>query len=453
MSEIGFKQRLKDLTRLRFNLLPTGKRFGIGRYECYKWLMESQYWSADQLREFQWQRLTQLLQHAYDNTEFYRERFQAVGAEPGDIKCFEDFRKLPYLTKEDVRQNLDKLKCRNLDQHRPFDIRTGGSSGAPLRMFKSHETEHMRKGCQWRSFAWGGVDFRDMHITIANTFSFEGIDYPWWVDHRTRTILVKTIRMDEELFQRYLGLHRRYRPTYFFGSVGFLRVLGKYVEEHGISDIESKAVFVVGETVTPEDRRNVKKWFGCDLYDYYGLRENAASASECEHFNMHINSEFTLVEFEHGGKPTASGEPGDIIGTNLFNFATPVIRYFTEDLGSSRDAECPCGRKLPLMRMKGGRTRDYLSSRRGKFFITWHLIQIIDESMAVEALQLHQLDINNVKVRIVKKADFTKADEKKIVETLCKITQGELKFTVEYVDEIPRTKLGKFLFVKSDIRS
>ncbi len=452
MTDLSLKQRIKDLAGLRFNLLTTAGRFGQQPYRCYNWLLQTQRWSSERLREHQWERLTALLKHVYENTEFYRERFKALGATPADFKSFADLRQLPYLTKEDVRQNLDKLKCTGFDKLRPFQIRTGGSSGAPIKLFKSRECEHMRKAAQWRSFAWGGVDFRAMHITIDNTFSFAGIDYPWWVDHRRRTILVKTFRMDDEMFERYLELHRRYQPQYYFGSISFYRLLGEYLEEHGVTDIRPQAIFLVGETVSPEDRVKLRQWFGCDPYDFYGLRENAASAAECEKFNMHINAEYTYVEFESGGRPAQPGQLADIIGTNLYNYATPVIRYKTEDMGSWHDLKCSCGRAHPVMKIEGGRSRDYLTTRNGKVFVTWHMIQLIDENIGVRALQLHQVDIDNVTLRLVRREGFTEADERTILETLKKITRGELQFNIEYVEQIPRTELGKFLFVKSDLR-
>lgn len=452
MSDVTLKQRIKDILGLRYNLLPSGQRFGRKRYEFYKWLLTTQHWSSDRIREFQWNRLIALLKHAYDNTEFYRERFKSIGAEPGDFRDFSDFRKFPCLTKEDVRQNLEKLKCREFDRHRPFQIRTGGSSGAPVRLFKSRDAEYMRKANVWRSIAWGGVDFREMHISIDNTFSFDGVEYPWWVDHRTRTILIKTFRMDEELLERYIVLHRRYQPTYYFGSVSFYRLLGMYMETHGIDDIRPRAIFLVGETIMPRDRDNIRKWFGCDLYDFYGLRENAVSAAECEKFNLHINAEYTYAEFEQNGEAAAPGQLAEIVGTNLYNYATPVIRYQTEDMGCWVDSECSCGRKHPLMRIEGGRSRDYLTTPTGKVFVTWHMIHLIDEKIGIKALQLYQPDIRNVKVRIVKRDSFTDEDERKIVDTLKKITQNELTFTVEYVESIPRTELGKFLFVKSELQ-
>jgi len=223
------------------------------------------------------------------------------------------------------------------------------------------------------------------------------------------------------------------------------------MEAQKIKSINHKALFVIGETVTPQDRENAREWFGCDLHDCYGLRENVASASECEHFNMHINSEFTYVEFERDGRPAEAGELADIVGTNHYNYATPVIRYLTEDKGRQIESKCPCGRELPLMRIEGGRSRDYITTKKGQVFVTWHIVELIDEKMGVKALQLYQPDIDNVIVRIAKRDDFGEAAEAKILEVLRKITQNEVHFKVEYLPEIERTELGKYIFVKSDV--
>jgi phenylacetate-CoA ligase len=430
--------------------LSDERRWGSGQIDCYRFLLESQRWSADQLLAYQWQQLAQLLDHAYHNTEFYRRRFDDLGAKPGDIRNFEDFRRLPVLTKDEVRAYTEELKSRKFEQLSPVETRTGGSTGAPLFLYKSSRAEHMRVAVSWRSRQWAGVDYRALKVLIEIHHAAMKQQPGWYLDSRSNSLLLWAGRLDDSRLDRYVKLCRRFKPQMLIGSIGFMRVFGRFLETTNEKRIRPRAVFVVGETVAPADRENVRRQFGCELFDAYGMRENAVSASECKHHRLHINSEFTCVEFEPANDDSLSRRAA-IIGTNLHNLAFPLIRYRTEDMGYAHETECPCGMAHPVMVIEGGRTRDFLRTREGHVFVSWHLAQFIDKRMGVRTMQLHQRDIDHVTVRIVRGPEFTANDEAQLLSSLNQLAGDLLQFRAEYVDEIPRTALGKHLFVKSDL--
>ncbi len=440
---------LKRLSALRFVGVSPASRWGAAQLKKYQFLLESQWWSKDQLQSYQWQLLHNLLNHAYNNTDFYRKRFDSLGAHPRDIKSLDDFRKLPYVTKDDVRNSLTAMQARNCEQFQPVEIRTGGSTGAPLHMFKSRNAEHMRVAVSWRTLKFGGIDFDTRKVLINHS------DAPahrqWHVDFLRQLLLFYSAQTTDRTMSTLLQLSRKFKAESMIASIGFVRVLGEFAERENIRLRHLKAIFVIGEAVSQQERLMVEQRFGCRLYDAYGMRENAVSASECEYGGMHINSEFTLMEFENSGTAAPAGQSARIIGTNLHNFAVPLIRYNTEDLGQHREDGCPCGRGLPLMKIEGGRSRDFIKTKSGYVFVTWHLAQLIDKNMGVAKMQLHQTDISRVIVRIVKRDSFTESDESAIVARLRDLTRGEVELQVQYVADIPRTRLGKFRFVKSDL--
>lgn len=430
--------------------LSDERRWGSGQIDCFRFLLDSQRWSADQLLVYQWQQISLLLDHAYHNTEFYRRRFDDLGAKPGDIRNFEDFRRLPVLTKDEVRAYTEELKSRQFEQLGPVETRTGGSTGAPLFLYKSSRAEHMRVAVSWRSRQWAGVDYRARKVLIEIHHAAMKQQPGWYLDSRSNSLLLWAGRLDEYRLERYVSLCRRFKPQMLIGSIGFMRVFGRFLESCNEKTIRPRAVFVVGETVAPIDRENVRRQFGCELFDAYGMRENAVSASECEHHRLHINSEFTYVEFEPANDDSHSRRSA-IIGTNLHNLAFPLIRYHTEDMGYAATGTCACGKAHPVMVIEGGRTRDFLCTREGHVFVSWHLAQFIDKRMGVRKMQLHQHDLDHVTVRIVRGPEFTPGDETQLLSSLNQLAGDLLQFRIEYVDEIPRTSLGKHLFVKSDL--
>ncbi len=446
----GLIYALRSVTGWPQRLRSDERRWGSGQIDCYRFLLESQRWSSDQLLAYQWQQLAHLLDHAYHNTEFYRRRFDDLGAKPGDIRNFDDFRRLPVLTKDEVRAFTEELKSRQFEQLSPVESRTGGSTGAPLFLYKSSRAEHMRVAVSWRSREWAGVDYRARKVLIEIHHAAMKQQPGWYLDSRSNSLLLWAGRLDEDRLERYLRLCRWFKPQMLIGSIGFMRVFGRFLESKSEKAIRPGAIFVVGETVAPSDRENIKRQFGCELFDAYGMRENAVSASECAQHRLHINSEFTYVEFEDLERD-AGGERCAIIGTNLHNLAFPLIRYRTEDVGHAQGTACACGKAHPVMSIEGGRTRDFLRTREGHVFVSWHLAQFIDKRMGVRKMQLHQHDFDHVTVRIVRGPEFTPNDEAQLLASLNQLAGDLLRFRVEYVDEIPRTPLGKHLFVKSDL--
>jgi phenylacetate-CoA ligase len=98
----------------------------------YKFLKQSQYWSIEQLREYQLEKLHELINHSYENVPYYRRVFDERGLKPSDIRNFKDLEKLPFLTKEIIRENLEDLKAKNYPRSKFEYVTTGGSTGVPL---------------------------------------------------------------------------------------------------------------------------------------------------------------------------------------------------------------------------------------------------------------------------------------------------------------------------------
>lgn len=445
------KALVKNIANLRFRVLPESMIHGAGVVNNYRFLLESQYWSADQLAAYQLRTLRALIVHAYDNSPFYKQRFQQIGLEPGDIRSFDDFRKIPYLTKDDIRNSLDRLKVRDFEKYNPILTRTGGTTGAPITIYRSENTADMRLAVEWRNYRWGGQDYRQRKMSLFPGTSRDIGKEPFFEDPKHRSMTVKTFQADAERMELFRNLYHQYRPSFLMGIVEFYRVLGKYLERRNKLDVKAKALFVQGESVTEEDRRNFERWFGVKIYDFYGMRENVVSATECEENTMHINQEFVYQEFETNGSPAKPGELAHIIGTSMLNYAVPLIRYYTGDMGSLEMATCPCGRQHQTMKIIGGRTRDFISTRSRLIYICHHTTYLLNLSNGIDEIQFYQPDLNNIEIRIVRNDQYQHADAHRLRDAVAKLTNGELNISTKFVPSIPRTRVGKYRFVISEI--
>lgn len=109
--------------------------YGLEFADFYRFLMKSQWWPKEKLEEFQNQRLRKIIEHAYDNVPYYRKIFDVRGLRPKDIQCKEDLRKLPILTKEDLRKNFNELMAKDFEKFKPILSHTSGSTGIPMKYY------------------------------------------------------------------------------------------------------------------------------------------------------------------------------------------------------------------------------------------------------------------------------------------------------------------------------
>ncbi|MCJ7508484.1 MAG: hypothetical protein MUO85_07105 [candidate division Zixibacteria bacterium] len=448
----GIVNQLRRLAWLRYNLIPLPYWYGKEFRKNRAFLEKSQWWSPERIKEYQWGKLKNLLEHAYKNVPFYQERFKKMGLHPNDIRSFEDFSRIPVLTKADLKDNLGKLKAKDFERWQPIETNTGGTTGSPVKLYRSQNSETFRKAVVWRWQNWAGYFYGDRRIGDRHRFDLNKKRESWYEEYEDRQLTIDSCHLNELSFKLFVDGFRWYKPKIIYnGNLSFLKLLARYVLNENIEDIKPKAILTLGEALSEFDRKFFESTFGCKVFDYYGMRENAVSAYQCEEGNYHMNSEMVLMEFEKDGKPAPAGQMAKIIGTNLHNYAFPLIRYNTEDIGYGIDQRCPCGRNLPLMKIVGGRSRDFLVTKNGLVTVSHQMPQILGRSLKIDAIQFHQEESNSVVVKIVPRDGYAKEDESFLIGLLNQLFEDELKIDVEYVEEIPRTPLGKYRFVISEI--
>jgi len=131
------------------------------------------------------------------------------------------------------------------------------------------------------------------------------------------------------------------------------------MQKNGIDNIKPKAILTTADMLYDYKRKTIEHIFDCDVFDNYSGRDTTLQAAECsEHFGYHLSIENAVVEFVKENEDVYPGETGKIIITDLCNYAMPFIRYEIGDLGVPSDENCPCGRKLPIMKSVKGRILD-----------------------------------------------------------------------------------------------
>lgn len=168
------------------------------------------------------------------------------------------------------------------------------------------------------------------------------------------------------------------------------------------------------------------------------------------HSGLHVAPELSIVEFIKNGRPVSSGETGEIVVTNLWNYSLPFIRYKTGDLGKPTNRICQCGRSLPLIDSLEGRTTDILTFSNG-VSLSGPALTLIFRDIPVDKYQIIQSQIDKVIVNLVKGKAFTSKDLKYIRDVFNAHVGPDVVVDFNFVNKIPLTKSGKLRFIISEI--
>jgi phenylacetate-CoA ligase len=271
-----------------------------------------------------------------------------------------------------------------------------------------------------------------------------------WI-HERRLILDAS-SLDEASMSAFAKKLIRFQPSVIQAYANTLGLFAQFVKAENIKGISPRGIVCSAECLTEENRTLIEETFGCPVYNRYGSREFSVIASECsEHQGMHINAENLLVEVLSNGKPCIE-EDGEIVITDLKNFAMPMIRYRIKDVGRIKEKICSCSRGLPLMELSGGRTTDFLTATNdskvsGIVIATY----VITNLPGIRQIQFVQNERGSVTVNLAKGRDWSSQTLVELTARVQRYLGQSMQLQVVFADEIPLEKSGKYRFSKSTL--
>lgn len=259
-----------------------------------------------------------------------------------------------------------------------------------------------------------------------------------------------------EAMRRFYDDLTRFRPSYFKVFPNALFGFAQFLTENKLKPLKLKGILSTGEPLFENQRWLFEELFQCRVFDMYGSREVGNTSSECEaHEGLHIAMETSYVEFVRDGKAVAPGEEGEILITDLTNFAFPMIRYRINDYGIPLDKRCSCGRQLSLMSPGIGRLFDDIWRPDGVKLsgnlLGYHLTA--DHEIHIGQMQIIQESLTDFKILITDRPEPNQKSFEFIRKKMATILGDRIKVDIEVVREIPREKSGKMRYVVSKIAS
>ncbi len=430
----------------------------------------SQWWKPEQLEEFQYRQLTKLAEHSLRTVPFYAERLKASGFISGKPMTAEIWRRLPVLTRDEVRDHGELLQA---STYPPYfggtsTANSGGSTGIPVRVLKTGMDGFMWQAAHLREFAWNGVDCSLEIANLRGVASFlpalsqnpnafedmGGLITPDW--GQPATMLWKTGRMGLLEPTLPLAVQAEYlikrRPGYLIMRPSGLRLLLGYFREQGVILDSLRSVWTMSETVDESLRELCREIFGCPVFSNYSSNETGYIALQCPSgTNYHSVSESSLVEVLNvKGNACKPGEIGRVIVTPLHNYAMPLLRYQVGD-EAEVGPPCGCGRGLPSLTRIVGRLEDYVTLRSGEKRRVHAEHYRISAIRAVREFQLVQTSLETIELRLVLSRILEDEDKRSLEALMQKAFGSYLEWAIVIVNSLPRTPAGKLMQFRSEI--
>lgn len=411
----SFSYRLSQAARYISSTLHLPYGYGKVFREVYEFLDESQWWSHEKLKEYQMKRLQKILNHAYENVPYYRKVFEERGLKPENIQNMEDLRKLPYLTKEVINKNFDLLIATNIRKSKTELKRTSGSTGSPFQFLCGKDSDEIQNAFIARVFNSHDSRLYFEKTTWLRSYVPKNNGPIYRYEPHWKRMLLSAYHLSSKTIRDYKRLIESYQGRTLVGYPSSLYILAILAEQEGLQISGLDLALASSEVLPDEWKGKIEQVLGVPVKDYYGLAERVALFHSCSYCNLyHENLEYAVVEIAD-----PEGDIGEVVGTSLWNYAMPFIRYRTGDRARIHrgNPTCDCGRGLPLSVSKvEGRTDDIIVAPGNHYIPAVNFYTLLYKTPGIKMFKVIQHALAEVEVQIVASDAFTQDREFVLLE-------------------------------------
>ncbi|MCB2189955.1 MAG: hypothetical protein KQI62_00225 [Deltaproteobacteria bacterium] len=406
-------------------------------------LADSQFWEPERLETWRWGELNKLLTWAVVQVPFYRHWFQESGISPAQIAQARDLGPLPIVSKQMIQAAPEDFRAAAPPEG-SYAKSTGGTLGQPLHFLVSPLSDQWRMAVSRRGYAWAGCvpGRKQVHL-------WSGDLAPLSRQANLKRGLHRLLQR-----QRFVDYYRMLGPDEIKAAMEAIDHFGPDCLVAYPSGAEALArlaldvgwrprkplvsVLTGAERLLPHQREIIEQGLGCPAFETYGSREFMLMASECPaHQGLHVSAENVILEVN-----APRGEVGELLVTDLHNYAQPFIRYQGGDLASWLEGPCPCGRSLPRLAGVEGRVMDAIRTPDGGRLTGLFFPHLLKDYPAIAQYQIVQPALDSLVLRLVLREALTSDQQQDILAAVHKALPG-VRAHIEPVEEIETTPSGK----------
>jgi phenylacetate-CoA ligase len=306
-----------------------------------KLLRSIEFKSPGYILSLQEERLKNLLLHAWNNTDYYKQILEKCGVVRSGIVNLDRFEEIPILTKDIIKSEEKRLKAKSLPSYRKvYENSSGGSTGKPLKFYQDIYYWNLNVASKIYRFETLGKKLGEKEMKIWGSLDdllkgSEGLETKLQNFLYNRKS-VQCYQLTENIIMSIINEINKYKPKLIWVFIDQMQIIAKYINENKIQVHKPAAIFAGATKVYEHTRKEIQEAFGAPVIDFYGSREFGDVACECEkRKGLHIASILNKVEVVDKNNNSVKEQDGDLIITSLMNYAMPFIRYKIGDRGDT----------------------------------------------------------------------------------------------------------------------
>lgn len=421
-------------------------RYGSGFKKMLAEFESHANWSADQLAEWRDEKLRSMIRHAYKTVPYYRDVMDEGGVDPASIRHINDLSKLPTLTKDMVKANPERFVSSEAKSMKLLHVHTSGTTGSSFQFISTIECRQAQFACFWRYYHQHGLEFGTWQAQFSSRQAVpRRVSKPpfWRVDYPGRRYYMSAFHESSANLRSYFEVIMSKRFEWISGYPSLMTLLAQWMNERGLKFDFVHAVTCGAENLLEHQADAMERAFGVRPVQTYGQTENVAIFSQQPDGRVLVDEDFSAVEFLP--VDSCSEREVEVVGTCLFNYATPLIRYKTKDLVILGETSNSRREVVSL----DGRQEDYVSlpngTRIGK------LDHVFKDTPHFQEAQIFQREDYSIVLRVVGEPNRCVKDEAVALAEFRKSAGEEIPVEFEYLPALDRGRSAKLRFVISKV--
>lgn len=421
-----------------FNEIDYGKVLDNIMKKEFEEIKNFPYNDYEYIQEWQLKKISEIVDYAYENIPLYHKKYEKIGYKKGMIKTWEDYRKLPILYKEELIEGFPEEIAKSPEDFN-LSTRSSGSSGKFVTLalsLRAIYTDTMQGVRQFILQNNKNYLPKDKVLFIYTL--------PWWItsiDGKYEQEFLPTTSSVEEVIKKLEESKPKIISTY----PTYLKKMSSYgldLKKYGV-----ELVIVHSEQSTRKERDLLEKSLNVKVLDEYSSEELTRIALECPNNIYHLEEDACYIEIVNPitKENVGYGEIGVVVGTNLLNTATPIIRYYQGDLAEiDEPIKCECGNNCRVLKNIKGRYMDSVITEDDKIIPASAFMDIAYNWFCVLGIPVHGLRYqfiqhtkDTLELYLIK--GKYQIDIEKIRNSLYKLIPENMKLKIKFVDELPAT--------------
>jgi phenylacetate-CoA ligase len=343
-------------------------------------VVDGKYWNetietmpAEELKKHQLKKLKEQVKHCYENSSFYRKKFDSVGLKPENIRTLDDLQKIPFTVKSDLRDNYPfGMVAAKSDEIVEIHSSSGTTGNPIIDAYTKNDMDVWQELMARSIYTTGGRRQDVIHIAYGYGLFTGGLGF----HYGAQKVGAKIVPASGGMTQRQIKLMKDLGVTILACTPSFAVYLAETMAQEGVNprkDLKLRSGMFGAEPWSDKIRERIEQELGIEAFDVYGLTElcGPGVSIECEkHKGLHIWEDHFIVETidPDTGEALPAGEEGELVFTTLTKTGLPMLRYRTRDISKIETGKCECGRTHARMLRVHGRSDDMLIVRGVNIF-------------------------------------------------------------------------------------